>query len=73
MEMHIEVNLKSIMSEYNLSVKQVADITGMSQSHVINIREGRRKLKLESLAKIAKYIGVEPFELVKLIINEMNN
>jgi len=58
-------NLKSIRTKKNISQGQIARILKVGRSFITNIENGKTNPTLDTIAKIAKAIGVSVGELMK--------
>ena len=56
--------LRAIRKEKGLSSDKLGELVGLSGSAIRNIEAGRRKIKLETLEKIAQALGVSVSELL---------
>ena len=57
--------LKEIRKQKGLSSDKLGELVGLSGSAIRNIEAGRRKIKLETLEKIAQALGVSVAELLE--------
>ena len=55
--MDIGENLKEIMEERQIKIKQLAELTGISQSHLFNVIKGTASLSIENLIKVANALN----------------
>jgi transcriptional regulator with XRE-family HTH domain len=56
--------LRLLRTAKGMSQEQLADAAGLHRTHVSLIECNRRSVRLESLERLAKALGVEPGELV---------
>jgi len=56
--------LKEIRKQKKISSDKLGELVGLSGSAIRNIEAGRRKIKLETLEKIAQALGVSVAELL---------
>lgn len=57
--------LKRIMEERRLSITEVANKTGITNANISRILHGKTSPTLETIERIAKALGIEPYELLK--------
>jgi transcriptional regulator with XRE-family HTH domain len=57
--------LKELREERVLSVRDLAECSGVSTDTIIALEKGRRKAWPRNVRKLAEALGVEPRELVK--------
>jgi len=58
-------NLKNIRTKKNISQGEIARILKVGRSFITNIENGKTNPTLDTIAKIAKAIGVSVGELMK--------
>ena len=56
--------LRALRGARQMSQEQLADAAGMHRTHVSLIERNRRSVRLESLERLAKALGVEPAEII---------
>ena len=49
-----------------LSLRELANVTGMSHDGIQKLEAGRRQAQPRTVRKLAEALGVEPEELVKM-------
>ncbi|MBR7928233.1 helix-turn-helix transcriptional regulator [Aerococcaceae bacterium zg-ZUI334] len=60
----MNVRLKEIREEYNLSQKELADLLGIEKRTVSNIETGKASFSLDTAIKICDLFGITIDELV---------
>ena len=61
------VKIRQYRISKNLTQKELAAMTGISQSFLSEIENGRYDIKLSLLCRIAEQLEVSPFKLVELM------
>jgi transcriptional regulator with XRE-family HTH domain len=56
--------LRLFRTAKGMSQEQLADASGLHRTHVSLIERNHRSVRLESLERLAKALGVEPSELI---------
>jgi XRE family transcriptional regulator, fatty acid utilization regulator len=64
--MEIGQAIKRIRKEQNLQSNDLAEIIGVVQSEVSLVENGKRDLRLSTVAKYALGLGMRPSELVRI-------
>lgn len=59
----MEIKLKSVRVRHNMTIESLAEISGVSKSHISDIETGQRMPTIKVLCKLAKALGVSPEEL----------
>lgn len=59
----MQIHIKDVRLRYNMSINELARISGISKSHLSNIENGGKIPGLDVICKIAKALEVEPQEL----------
>ena len=63
--MPIRITLDQVLSAKNLKAKQVAEIIGVSETHLSLFRSGKvRGLRFSTLAKLCRVLDCQPGELI---------
>jgi transcriptional regulator with XRE-family HTH domain len=57
-------NLKRIRNEYPLTVRELAEMSGVSYDTITKVENGHREARPSTIRKLAKALGVEPRELM---------
>ena len=65
--MHIEILLKQIREEKNVSLKKLAEKSGVSKSHISDIEKNYKMPSLIVMVKIAKALDVSVTDLYKVM------
>lgn len=60
----MRLRLKEIRKERGLTTQQLADLSGMSQSYVSDIENGRKTLNARRMEALAKALDVSPLDLL---------
>jgi transcriptional regulator with XRE-family HTH domain len=55
--------IREIRKQQNITLEELAEMTGTSHTHLSRIEGGKRGLSLENVIKIARALGVEPVEI----------
>jgi transcriptional regulator with XRE-family HTH domain len=58
-------NLKRIRNEYPLTVRELAEMSGVSYDTVTKVENGHREARPSTIRKLARALGVDPRELMK--------
>jgi len=58
-------NLKRIRNEYPLTVRELAEMSGVSYDTITKVENGHREARPSTIRKLARALGVEPRELMK--------
>lgn len=58
-------NLGFVRSRRGLSQEALADLAGLHRTYVGSVERGERNISLRSVERLAKALGVEPWELVR--------
>ena len=58
-------NLKRIRNEYPLTVRELAEMSGVSYDTVTKVENGHREARPSTIRKLARALGVEPRESMK--------
>jgi transcriptional regulator with XRE-family HTH domain len=58
-------NLKRIRNEYPLTVRELAEMSGVSYDTVTKVENGHREARPSTIRQLARALGVEPRELMK--------
>lgn len=65
--MRIEILIREIRKEKNVSLDKLAKLTGMSKGHLSRIERKETEPTISSLARIALALNVDITELYKII------
>ncbi len=65
--MRIEILIRKIREEKNISIRRLSTITGMSQGHLSRIENGETMPTVLSIERIAIALKVDSKELYKVI------
>ena len=65
--MRIEILLKKVREEKNISIRRLSKMTGMSQGHLSRIENGETMPTILSIERIAIVLKVKASELYKVI------
>lgn len=55
----LETEIRQQFMEAKVSVREVSRQTGISKSHLVNFKNGERKLSFQNLDTLAGYFGVK--------------
>ena len=66
-KMHIEILLKEVRKKKNISLVQLAQMTGISTSHLNYIERGEKEPSISMLCRIAIALKVNIEELYRII------
>jgi transcriptional regulator with XRE-family HTH domain len=58
-------NLKRIRNEYPLTVRELAEMSGVSYDTITKVENGHREARPATIRKLARALGVQPGELIK--------
>jgi transcriptional regulator with XRE-family HTH domain len=58
-------NLKRIRNEYPLTVRELAEKSGVSYDTVTKVENGHREARPSTIRKLARALDVEPRELMQ--------
>jgi transcriptional regulator with XRE-family HTH domain len=58
-------NLKRIRNGYPLTVRELAEMSGVSYDTITKVENGHREARPSTIRKLARALGVEPRELMK--------
>jgi transcriptional regulator with XRE-family HTH domain len=58
-------NLKRIRNEYPLTVRELAEMSGVSYDTITKVENGHREARPSTIRKLARALGVQPGELIK--------
>jgi transcriptional regulator with XRE-family HTH domain len=58
-------NLKRIRNEYPLTVRELAEMSGVSYDTITKVENGHRQARPSTIRKLSRALGVEPRELIK--------
>ena len=61
----LALNVKYYRKKRNLSQEELSFNSGLHRTYISSIECKRRNISIESLAKIAKVLNVEPYILIK--------
>lgn len=64
--MQIIIKLKEVREKYNISIRDLARITGISKSHLNYIEKGERKPSLSTIIRIAVALNIDEKELYEV-------
>ena len=65
--MHIEILLKQVREEKNVTIKKLAEKSGVSKSHISDIEKNYKMPSLIVMVKIAKALDVSVTDLYKVM------
>lgn len=65
--MHIEILLKQVREEKNVTIKKLAEKSGVSKSHISDIEKNYKMPSLIVMVKIAKALDVSVIDLYKVM------
>lgn len=66
-KMHIEILLKQIREEKNVTIKKLAEKSGVSKTHISDIEKNFKMPSLIVMVKIAKALDVNITDLYKVM------
>lgn len=58
-------NIKNARVEKGLSTYRISELTGISQSGISKLENGKRSIKVDDLIRIAKALGVTATDLIE--------
>ncbi len=58
-------NLKRVRGEYPLTIRELAEKSGVSHDTITKVENGHREAQPRTVRKLAAALGVEPRELMK--------
>lgn len=64
--MQIIIKLKEVRDKYNISIRELAKITGISKSHLNYIEKGEREPSLSIIIRIAVALNIDEKELYEV-------
>lgn len=64
--MQIIIKLKEVRKKYNISIRQLANKTGISESHLRYIENGEREPGISILIRIAVALNIDEKELYEV-------
>lgn len=64
--MQIIIKLKEVREKYNISIRDLARITGISKSHLNYIEKGEREPSLSTIIRIAVALNIDEKELYEV-------
>lgn len=63
--MPIRITLDAVLSAKNMKAKQIAEIIGVSETHLSLFRSGKvRGVRFSTLAKLCNALGCQPGDLI---------
>lgn len=62
----IIIKLKEVREKYNISIRDLARITGISKSHLNYIEKGEREPSLSTIIRIAVALNIDEKELYEV-------
>lgn len=63
----VKIFLRNIRIEKNLSATKLADLSGISKTHILNIERGEASPTLNCLCKLSCVLKVEVYELFQCV------
>lgn len=57
--------LKRLMDERGLNITKLSELTGITNANISNMIHGKTSPNLDTITRLAKALGVEPWELLK--------
>ena len=63
MQISIKFHIKEVREQQKLSIRQLAELSGVSKSHISDIESGRRMPTVYILCVLAVAMNVQPAEL----------
>ncbi len=54
----------ALRKERGLTMRDLSELTGLSQGHISRLENGRQGFRAETLIRIAEALGVEPYRLL---------
>lgn len=64
--MQIIIKLKEVRERYNISLRELAKLTGISKSHLNYIEKGEREPSLSTIIRIAVALNIDEKELYEV-------
>lgn len=64
--------LKRVMAERGLNITELAKLTGITNANISNMIHGKTSPNLDTIERIAKAIGIEPWELLRDVESDEN-
>lgn len=64
--MQIIIKLKEVREKYNISIRDLARITGISKSHLNYIERGEKEPSLSIIIRIAVALNIDEKELYEV-------
>lgn len=55
--------IREIRKQKNITLEELAEMTGLSHTHISRIESGKRGLSLENVIRLSRALGVEPVEI----------
>lgn len=62
----IIIKLKEVRERYNISLRELAKLTGISKSHLNYIEKGEREPSLSTIIRIAVALNIDEKELYEV-------
>lgn len=69
---HVGVVIGRLRIKKGLSQERFSGLAGISRSHLADIENGKKIIRLDTLWKIAEALDIEPHELIGMIECEKN-
>lgn len=64
--MQVIIKLKEVRQKYNISLRELAKLTGISKSHLNYIEKGEREPSLSTIIRIAVALNIDEKELYEV-------
>lgn len=64
--MQIIIKLREVREQYNISLRELAKLTGVSKSHLNYIERGEREPSLSTIIRIAVALNIDEKELYEV-------
>lgn len=64
--MQIIIKLREVRERYNISLRELAKLTGISKSHLNYIEKGEREPSLSTIIRIAVALNIDEKELYEV-------
>lgn len=64
--MQIIIKLKEVRERYNISLRELAKLTGISKSHLNYIEKGEREPSLSTIIRIAVALNIDIKDLYEV-------
>jgi len=64
--MYVEMIIKKVRTEKNMSLAKLAERTGLSSSHINDVEKGIKEPGITVLIRLAKGLGVSVTDLYKV-------